>query len=139
MDYIEVFNQLDQKLSDKIERLQKQQEHLLEQKKHLVEAKQKIDGFLTNAYEMKKLLDFNSELVQSVQVELNKIFKFEGKAKILNDNNSKLTNSKQTLAESNPDISKNLELDPQLVIETEDQEPIRIFKFVDSEGKNTSF
>ena len=135
MDYIEVFNQLDQKLSDKIDRLQKQQEHLLQQKKHLVETKQKIQGFLTDAYEMKKLLDFNSELSQSVQTELNRIFKSEGKVKLVNNNH----NNQPTNVESNADTSKNLELDPQVVIETEDQEPIRIFQFVDSEGKNTSF
>ncbi len=135
MDYIEVFNQLDQKLSHKIERLQKQQEHLLQQKKHLVETKQKIQGFLTDAYEMKKLLDFNSELSQSVQTELNRIFKSEGKVKLVNNNH----NNQQTNVESDADTSKNLELDPQVVIETEDQEPIRIFQFVDSEGKNTSF
>jgi hypothetical protein len=53
--------------------------------------------------------------------------------------NGKSTISKQPNLESNLDTSKNLELEPQAVMETEEQEPIRIFNFVDSEGKSTSF
>ena len=84
---------------------------------------------------MKKLLDFNSELSQSVQTELNRIFKSEGKVKLVNNHH----HNQQTNVESNADTSKNLELEPQVAIETDDQEPIRIFQFVDSEGNNTSF
>lgn len=134
MEYIKVFDQLDQQISKKIEDLQKQQDKLLERKKYLVETKQKIHCFLSDAYQMKQSLNFNSDLVQSVNLELNKIFQGEGNLKFLENNEIK-----QAKMESNSELSSHQDLEPQVEIDAEQEEPIKIYKFVDSEGKNTQF
>lgn len=131
MQYIEVFNQLDQNISDKIQDFQKQQEKLIAKKKYLLETKQKIHCFLNDAYEMKKLLDFNADLTEAVNDELNKIFQGEDKVKPTQTNQTK-----PTIVESNPSLVNNEDLDAELVIDAEQEEPIKIYKFVDSEGKD---
>jgi hypothetical protein len=134
MEYIELFNQLDQQISSKIEDLQKQQEKLLERKKYLLDTKQKIHSFLSDAYQMKQLLDFNSDLAQSVKAELNKIFQGEKELNYLKNNQVN-----QPKIESRPNLLNNQDLEPQVVIDTSQEEPIKLYKFVDSDGKDTSF
>jgi hypothetical protein len=135
MEYLNLFNQLDQNLSQKIEDLQKQQEELIEQKKYLLEAKQKIHCFLSDAYEIKQVLDFQPELVTSLQAELNKIFQGETSSKNLRENSDKV-NSKIDNLITEEDEELNLD---EIVIDTDEQEQIKIFKFVDSQGKDASY
>jgi hypothetical protein len=137
MEYIEIFNQLDHEISDKVEELQKQQERLLERKKYLLETKQKIHCFLSDAYEMKQLLDFNPQLSETVNLELTKIFQNEGEFKIGEEN---VAEEKEEL-ETNVDYLKEEDLDYDLDINTEveEEQPIKLYKFVDSHGKDTQF
>ncbi len=136
MEYINLFNRLDQDLSQRIEDLQRQQEELIEQKKYLLEAKQKVHCFLSDAYEIKQILDFKPELVTSLQGELNKIF--EGDIQDMNlEENSEGVEIKEL--DSVTEEDEELNLDQQMVIDTDEQEPIKIFKFVDTEGKDTSY
>ncbi len=143
MEYIEVFNKLDQKLSNKIDELQKQQEKLLERKKYLLETKQKIHCFLSDAYEMKQLLDFNPDLIHSVSSELGKIFT-EGKSLDFKKTNQikaseELESMMEAPIESSSDFMNTQDLDPSLVIDSDEEEPIKIYKFIDSDGKDTAF
>lgn len=134
MEYLNIFNQLDQKYSQKIEDLQRQQEEWIEKKKYLLEAKQKVHCFLSDAYEIKQVLDFQPELITSIQAELSKIFRGEIHPENLGENYVKSEGKKaESLVDDLPD------LDPQMVIDADEQEPIKIFKFVDSEGKDTSY
>lgn len=134
MEYVKVLNQLDQQISEQIEDLQKQQDELLERKKYLLDTKQKIHCFLSDAYQMKQSLDFDSDLVQSVNLELNKIFQGNGDLKFLENNEIKQANK-----QSNSQLNNNQDLDSQILIDAEQEEPIKIYKFVDSEGKDTQF
>ena len=134
MEYVKVLNQLDQQISEQIEDLQKQQDELLERKKYLLDTKQKIHCFLSDAYQMKQSLDFDSDLVQSVNMELNKIFQGNGDLKFLENNEIKQANK-----QSNSQLNNNQDLDSQILIDAEQEEPIKIYKFVDSEGKDTQF
>jgi hypothetical protein len=170
MDYVALLNQLDRKLSNQIDGLQKKQEQLLEQKKSLLETKQKIDGFLSDAHEMKRLLNFDPELINSVSVELKKIFNSQNQLNRSTENihqptdlQSNLTsqpeaNYSKSAPKAQPQSSRtppppesnseenlslepdlDLDLEPQVIIDDQEQEPIRIFKFVDADGKDTSF
>lgn len=134
MEYIEIFNQIDREISNKIEYLQKQQDKLLERKKYLLDTKQKIHCFLSDAYEMRQLLNFSPDLAESVNAELNKIFQGEENLRI--ESKNQLNDSK---IESTLDFMDNQDLDSQMVIDAEQEEPIKIYKFVDSDGKDTSF
>lgn len=136
MEYLNFFNQLDQDLSQRIEDLERQQEELIEQKKYLLEAKQKVHCFLSDAYEIKQVLDFKPELVTSLQAELNKIFQGETQYKNLGKQSEKTDGKLNNLSREEED---KLNLEPQMVIDADEKKPIKIFNFVDSEGKKTVY
>ena len=46
---------------------------------------------------------------------------------------------KQSNKQSNSQLNNNQDLDSQILIDDEQEEPIKIYKFVDSEGKDTQF
>ena len=141
MGYIEVFNQIDQNLSSRIGTLKKRQEELIDEKKQLLETKQKVHSFLSDAHEIKKVLDFSPELVHSIQAELYKIFQPESKLEIQDTKNvTKVKlNSEQTTPNPKPEKKETQPKRKQATVNNEKQEPIKVFNFVDIEGKNTSF
>ncbi|NCO74473.1 MAG: hypothetical protein GW795_10940 [Cyanobacteria bacterium] len=131
MGYVNVFSKLDQDISIQIKSLQAKQQELIEKKKNLLATKQKIQGFLSDAQEIKKTLEFEPDLIKSLHMELNKIFtsnipvkKEENIAANLEYSNEKINNNKVVNNSSN--------LPPE-------EESLKIFKFIDSQGKNTSF
>lgn len=136
MGYANVFTKLDQDISNQIKNLQTKQQELIEKKKSLLATKQKIQGFLTDAQEIKKILASQPELIQSVESELNKIFTTDMQPKLPIKKEAILpTNLEYSLSETQDnkvsDNTDNLEL--------EEEESLKIFKFIDTQGKNTSF
>jgi len=126
-----IFGPYDQDISIQIKSLQAKQQELIEKKKNLLATKQKIQGFLSDAQEIKKTLEFEPDLIKSLHMELNKIFtsnipvkKEENIAANLEYSNEKINNNKVVNNSSN--------LPPE-------EESLKIFKFIDSQGKNTSF
>jgi hypothetical protein len=136
MGYANVFTKLDQDISNQIKNLQTKQQELIEKKKNLLATKQKIQGFLTDAQEIKKILAFEPELIQSVESELNKIF--------TTDTQPNLPIKKESLLPSNLEYSISETQDNKVSdntnnLESEEEESLKIFKFIDTQGKNTSF
>lgn len=136
MGYANVFTKLDQDISSQIKNLQTKQQELIEKKKNLLATKQKIQGFLTDAQEIKKILASQPELIQSVESELNKIFTTDTQPKLPIKKESLLpTNLEYSVSE----IQENKVPDNTNNLESEEEESLKIFKFIDTQGKNTSF
>jgi hypothetical protein len=136
MGYANVFTKLDQDISIQIKNLQAKQQELIEKKKNLLATKQKIQGFLTDAQEIKKILTSQPELIKSIESELSKIF--------TTDSQPKLPIKKEAILLTNLEYPAPESRDSQVSdhannFESEEEESIKIFKFVDTQGKNTSF
>lgn len=136
MGYANVFTKLDQDISSQIKQLQTKQQELIEKKKNLLATKQKIQGFLNDAQEIKNILASNPELVKSVESELNKIFTLNSQPK--------LPIKKEAILPPNLEYSDAETLDNKVVddnnnLESQEEESLKIFKFIDTQGKNTSF
>lgn len=136
MGYTNIFAKLDQDLSNQIKTLQTKQQELLERKKHLLTKKQKIQGFLADAQEVRKMLDSEPELIESLQIELSKIFTSNNQAKLPIKKESNVTTN---LEESNRPNQENKTSLPPKKVTLPEEESIKIFQFVDAQGKNTSF
>lgn len=98
--------------------------------------KQKIQGFLTDAQEIKNILASQPELVKSVESELNKIFTI--------DSQPKLPIKKEAILPTNLEYSDSETHDNKIDdnnnnLESQEEESLKIFKFIDTQGKNTSF
>lgn len=136
MGYTNVFSKLDQDLSNQIKTLQAKQQELLEKKKNLLAKKQKIQGFLSDAEEVRKILESEPELIDSLQVELVKIFTANSQPKLPIKKEANITANLEESPEKNPEIkvsSSSKKITPS------NEESIKIFQFVDAQGKNTSF
>ncbi|BAQ62506.1 hypothetical protein GM3708_2912 [Geminocystis sp. NIES-3708] len=136
MGYANVFTKLDQDISTQIKHLQAKQQELIEKKKNLLATKQKIQGFLTDAQEIKNILASQPELVKSVESELNKIFTI--------DSQPKLPIKKEAILPTNLEYSDSETHDNKIDdnnnnLESQEEESLKIFKFIDTQGKNTSF
>lgn len=132
-----IFEKLEQDITNQIESLQAKQQELIEKKKNLVVKREKIQNFLSSAQEMKQLLESEPELLKLVQKELGKIFvshsSLQPKLPIKKDSNT--TPNLESSGENHPP-------DATKVVQDEDigeEESIKIFKFVDAQGKKTSF
>jgi uncharacterized protein (DUF3084 family) len=135
MGYANVFTKLDQDISTQIKNLQTKQQELIEKKKSLLATKQKIQGFLSDAQEIKKILASQPELIKSVESELNKIFAVDSQPKLPIKKESFLpTNLEYSISE----IKDNKVVDNPNNLESE-EESLKVFKFIDTQGKNTSF
>lgn len=135
MEYIDLFEQIDQDLSARVKDLQKKQEQLIEQQKNLVETKQKIHAFLSDAHEMKLLLEFQPDLVEVVRGELNKIFATDS-----SENQKGLNKDKNKVIKQEKNEPKSEILADEKKIKkekSEEQEKIEIFNYVDMQGKST--
>jgi len=135
MEYIDLFEQIDQDLSARVKDLQKKQEQLIEQKKNLVETKQKIHAFLSDAHEMKLLLEFHPDLIEVVRGELNKIFSAD-----TSDNKKSLSKEKNKVVKQDKNEPKSEVSPDEKKIKkekSEEQEKIEIFNYVDMQGKST--
>jgi hypothetical protein len=136
MGYTNVFSKLDQDLSNQIKTLQAKQQELLERKKNLLAKKQKIQGFLSDAQEIRKMLDSEPELIESLQIELSKVFTPNNQPKLPIKKESNIT---MNLEESNLENKETKTSSPAKKITPPEEESIKIFQFVDAQGKNTSF
>lgn len=136
MGYTNIFSKLDQDLSNQIKTLQAKQQELLERKKNLLAKKQKIQGFLADAQEVRKMLDSEPELIDSLQEELEKIFTANNQGKL---SGQKETNLTANLEESPQKNQENKVSSSAKKTTSPHEESIKIFQFVDAQGKNTSF
>ncbi|MGI0479504.1 hypothetical protein ACN4EE_01805 [Geminocystis sp. CENA526] len=136
MGYTNVFSKLDQDLSNQIKTLQVKQQELLERKKNLLAKKQKIQGFLSDAQEVRKILDSEPELIDSLQIELAKIFTADSQPKLPIKKESNVTANLEQSSEKNQESK--VSSSPKKITPP-DEESIKIFQFVDAQGKNTSF
>lgn len=136
MGYTNVFSKLDQDLSNQIKTLQAKQQELLERKKNLLAKKQKIQGFLADAQEVRKMLDSESELIESLQIELSKVFTPNNQPKLPIKKEGNVT---MNLEESNLQNKETKTSPPPKKVTPPEEESIKIFQFVDAQGKNTSF
>ncbi len=129
MGYANVFTKLDQDISTQIKNLQAKQQELIEKKKNLSATKQKIQGFLTDAQEIKKIIASQPELIKSIEIELSKIFTA--------DSQSQLPVKKGTNLPTNLEYSSSESQDGKVSdnpndLELEEEESIKIFKFIDT-------
>ena len=134
-----IFDKLEQDLSSQIESLQAKQQELIEKKKNLLAKREKIQNFLSSAQEIRQMVESEPELLKSIQKELGKIFVSHSnpqpKLPIKKDNNT--TPNLETPSVSNPSDAS---VDKMPHSEnSEEEESIKIFNFVDAQGKNTSF
>ncbi|MBF2056615.1 MAG: hypothetical protein IGQ45_05185 [Cyanobacterium sp. T60_A2020_053] len=155
MEFGDFFEKIDQDLSQKVKDLQKKQEQLIEKQKQLAETKQKVQDFLQKAQELKKIIGFNAQLTEAVKKELNDLFTGSDTSALHPDsktlhpelktpNPDLKTSANQTKIEKKPDtvVKKEEKQEPKLPdlnLGNKDTEAIKIFKFVDTKGKNTSF
>ncbi len=138
MEYIDFFEQIDQDLSQQMKSLQKKQEELIEQKKIFLETKQKIHGFLSDAHEMKQLLESHPDLVELVRTELNKMFKVDSSSSNPPLNKQTNQSEKTTKVAQKKEVSQGKKEPVKLPPDNlEKQEKIEIFNFVDMDGKST--
>jgi len=133
-----IFDKLEQDLSSQIQSLQAKQQELIEKKKNLVAKREKIQNFFCSAQEVKQMIESDPELLKSVQKELGKIFTSHSnpqpKLPIKKDNPTPNLESPAETKSSDASIDK--------VVNSEDgeeEESIKIFNFVDAQGKSTSF
>lgn len=131
-----IFDKLEQELNNQIHSLQAKQQELIEKKKNLVAKREKIQNFLSSAQEVKTIIESEPELIKSVQKELGKIFAFHNnqqpKLPIKKDNSSTPnleSPSENTSSGSSVGNTANTQ-------ENDDEESIKIFNFVDAQGKN---
>ncbi|BAQ66222.1 hypothetical protein [Geminocystis sp. NIES-3709] len=136
MGYTNVFSKLDQDLSNQIKTLQAKQQELLERKKNLLAKKQKIQGFLTDAQEVRKILDAEPELIESLQIELAKIFTANNQPKLPIKKENNVTVNLEEPKDKNKEVKT---FTPSTSVNLQEEESIKIFQFVDAQGKNTSF
>lgn len=132
-----IFEKLEQDISNQIESLQAKQQELIEKKKNLVVMREKIQDFLSSAQEVKQMIELEPELLKIVQKELGKIFASHSnpQPKLPIKKESNITPNLESPAENTPSNSTK-------VVEEEDtgeEDSIKIFKFVDAQGKKTSF
>ncbi|MBL1209263.1 hypothetical protein [Geminocystis sp. GBBB08] len=136
MGYANVFSKLDQDISNQIKNLQAKQQELIEKKKNLLATKQKIQGFLTDAQEIKKILASQPELIKSIESELSKIFTTDSQPKLpIKKEAHLLTNLEYPSTEikdNNVSVKSNN-------LDSEEEESLKTFTFLDTQGKNTSF
>ncbi len=134
-----IFDKLEQDLSSQIQSLQAKQQELMEKKKNLVVKKEKIQNFLSSAQEVRQMIESEPELLKSVQRELGKIFvshnNQQPKLPIKKEGN--ITPNLESSSESPPYDSEADNIANS--DESEAEESIKIFQFVDAQGKNTSF
>lgn len=134
-----IFDKLEQDLSSQIQSLQAKQQELIEKKKNLVVKKEKIQNFLSSAQEVRQMIELEPELLKSVQKELGKIFVSHNpqQPKLPIKKEGNITPNLESASESTPHDSEvdNIANSD----ESEEEESIKIFKFVDAQGKNTSF
>jgi len=134
-----IFDKLEQDISNQIQSLQAKQQELIEKKKYLATTKEKIQNFLTSAQEIQQIVRGEPELLKSIQKELGKIFSSH------NNPQPKLPIKKENSTTPNLESPpENKPIDSALKSadnsdDTEEGEAIKIFNFVDAQGKNTSF
>lgn len=136
MGFTNVFAKLDQDLSNQIKNLQTKQQELIERKKNLLAKKQKIQGFLTDAQEIRKILESEPELISCLQTELNKIFGVESQPKLPIKKEADVSSNLEETSDKKKEIKA---YNPPQNINSSEEESIKIFQFVDAQGKNTSF
>ncbi|MBE9222121.1 hypothetical protein IQ215_05370 [Cyanobacterium stanieri LEGE 03274] len=136
MEYVDIFEKIEGDLSQRVKDLQKKQQELLEQKKFLTEAKQKIHGFLSDANEIRQVLEFHPHLVEVVREELDKIFAVNAPS-----HNLKLPNTNPRKTSPNNPLPQSKEVEVNLPTEgmkkTKEPEKIQFFPYVNMEGKTT--
>lgn len=161
MEFGDFFDKIDQDLSQKVKDLQKKQEQLIEKQKQLAETKLKVEDFLQKAQDLKKIISVNPQLTEAVKRELNDLFSTSETSALHPEPKALQTEPKalhpdsktppsglkplvnQTKIEKKPETVKKEEKRepklPDLNLGNEETEAIKIFKFVDTKGKNTSF
>lgn len=154
MEFGDFFDKIDQDLSQKVKDLQKKQEQLIEKQKQLAETKLKVEDFLQKAQDLKKIISVNPQLTEAVKRELNDLFSTSETSALHPEPKALHPDSKtppsglkplvnQTKIEKKPETVKKEEKRepklPDLNLGNEETEAIKIFKFVDTKGKNTSF
>ncbi|AFZ47596.1 hypothetical protein Cyast_1635 [Cyanobacterium stanieri PCC 7202] len=135
MEYVDIFERIEGDLSDRVKDLQKKQQELLEQKKFLTEAKQRIHGFLSDAHEIRQVLEFHPSLIEVVRGELDKIFAVNSPS-----HNLQLPKAKGgKIPDNSPPQSKEVEvnLPTEGMKKPKDPEKIKFFPYVNMEGKTT--
>ncbi|MGY6530092.1 MAG: hypothetical protein ACXITR_09200 [Cyanobacterium sp.] len=134
MEYVDIFEKIDGDLSQRVKDLQKKQQELLEQKKFLTEAKQKIHGFLSDANEIRQVLEFHPNLVEVVRDELDKIFVVNSPSHNLKLPNTRTTKNNNSLPQSQ-EVEVNLPT--ERLKKAKEPEKIQFFPYVNMEGKAT--
>ncbi|HIK36450.1 MAG: hypothetical protein NZ901_12545 [Geminocystis sp.] len=130
-----IFDKLEQDLTTQIQQLQAKQQELLEKKKHISSLREKVDEFLANAREIRKSVEFEPELLKFLQKELTKIFQ---------PTLTSHASPKLPLNPIPPGHPADLETDKPTSVNLEkeaevEEESFKVFRFVDAQGKNTSF